>query len=78
MNDKKPRKTGRDSALAQLRSERGMTQRELAARVGCYAKDVSRWETGARTPGAESLAKLAAALGCTSDDIILGILTANN
>ena len=55
-----------------------MTQRELAAKIGCYAKDVSRWETGARTPGAESLAKLAAALGCTSDDIILGILKANN
>ena len=78
MNDKKPRKTGSDSALARLRSERGMTQHELAERVGCYPKDISRWETGARTPGAESLAKLAAALGCTSDDIILGILTENN
>ena len=76
--DKKPRKTGSDSALAQLRSERGMTQRELAAKIGCYAKDVSRGETGARTPGAESLAKLAAALGCTSDDIITGIFMANN
>ena len=75
MNDKKPRKTGSDSALAQLRSERGMTQRELAAKIGCYAKDVSRWETGARTPGAESLAKLAAALGCSSDDIIRGIIS---
>ena len=76
--DKKQRKTGSDSALAQLRIKRGMTQRELAAQIGCYAKDVSRWENGVRTPGAESLAKLAAALGCTSDDIILGILTANN
>ena len=76
--DKKPMKTGSDSALAQLRRERGMTQRELAAKIGCYAKDVSRWENGVRTPGAESLAKLAAALGCTSDDIILGILKANN
>ena len=76
--DKKPRKTGSDSALAQMRREKGLTQSELAAQIGCYAKDVSRWETGARTPGAESLAKLAAALGCTSDDIIIGILTANN
>ena len=77
MDDKKPRKTN-DSLLAQMRREKGLTQSELAAQIGCYAKDVSRWETGARTPGAESLAKLAAALGCTSDDIILGILTANN
>lgn len=76
--DKKPRKTGSDSTLAQLRSERGMTQRELAARVGCYPKDISRWENGVRTPGAESLAKLAAALDCSCEDIILGILTANN
>ena len=73
--DKKQRKTGSDSALAQLRRERGMTQRELAARVGCYQKDISRWETGVRTPGAESLAKLAAALGCSSDDIIRGIIS---
>ena len=76
--DKKPRKTGSDSFLAQMRREKGLTQSELAAKIGCYAKDVSRWENGARTPNAESLAKLAAALGCTSDDIILGILTANN
>ena len=75
---KKPSRTGSDSLLAQMRRERGMTQRELAAKIGCYAKDVSRWETGARTPGAESLAKLAAALGCSSDDIIRGILTSNN
>lgn len=77
MDDKKPRKTN-DSFLAQMRREKGLTQSELAAQIGCYAKDVSRWENGVRTPGAESLAKLAAALGCTSDDIILGILTANN
>lgn len=76
--DKKPRKTGSDSLLAQMRRERGITQRELAARVGCYPKDISRWENGVRTPSAESLAKLAAALGCTSDDIIRWILTANN
>lgn len=73
MDDKKPRKTN-DSLLAQLRCEKGMTQSELAAQIGCYAKDVSRWENGVRTPGAESLAKLAAALGCTSDDIIKGII----
>ena len=76
--DKKPRKTGSDSLLSQMRREKGFTQSELAAQIGCYAKDVSRWETGARTPGAESMAKLAAALGCTCDDIILGIVTANN
>lgn len=72
--DKKPRKTGSDSALAQLRSERGMTQRELAARVGCYPKDISRWETGTVLPGTASLAKLAAALDCTYEDLLKGLL----
>ena len=74
MNVKKPRKTGRDSALAQLRSERGMTQRELAARVGCYPKDISRWETGTVLPGTASLIKLATALDCSYEDLLKGIL----
>ena len=74
MNVKKPRKTGSDSALAQLRSERGMTQRELAARVGCYPKDISRWETGTVLPGTASLIKLAAALDCTYEDLLKGLL----
>lgn len=74
MNDKKPRKTGSDSALAQLRSERGMTQRELAARVGCYPKDISRWETGTVLPGTASLAKLAVALDCSYEDLLKGFL----
>ena len=72
--DKKPRKTGSDSTLAQLRSERGMTQRELAARVGCYPKDISRWETGTVLPGTASLIKLATALDCSYEDILYGFL----
>lgn len=72
--DKKQRKTGSDSALAQLRCERGMTQRELAARVGCYPKDISRWETGTVLPGTASIAKLAVALDCTYEDLLKGIL----
>ena len=72
--DKKPRKTGSDSALAQLRSERGMTQRELAARVGCYPKDISRWETGTVLPGTASLIKLATALDCSYEDLLKGLL----
>lgn len=70
----KKRKTGSNSALAQLRCERGMTQRELAARVGCYPKDISRWETGTVLPGTASLAKLAVALDCTYEDLLKGLL----
>ena len=74
MDDKKPRKTGSDSALAQLRRERGLTQTELAAQIGCYAKDISRWETGTRMPGTVSLVKLATALDCSYEDLLKGLL----
>lgn len=64
-----PRKTN-DSLLAHLRMERGLTQKELAELVGCYPKDISRWETGERNPGSKSLIKLAAALNCKITDLI--------
>ena len=63
-----PRRTN-DSPLARLRMERGMTQGQLAEKVGCLAKDISRWENGARRPGGASLIKLANALGCSIDEI---------
>ena len=64
-----PRKTN-DSTLARMRHERGLTQGKLAAMVGCYVKDISRWETGVVKPGIDSLVKLAAALGCSIEDLL--------
>lgn len=63
-----PRHTN-DSALARLRIERGMTQGQLAERIGCRQKDVSRWESGTM-PGAGYLIKIALALGCRIEDIL--------
>lgn len=39
-------KTEFGSFIASLRRERGMTQRELAEKVGVSDKAVSKWETG--------------------------------
>lgn len=64
-----PRKTN-DSPIARKRMERGLTQGQLAKMVGCLSKDISRWETGAHTPGAKSLLKLAAALECSLDELM--------
>lgn len=64
-----PRKTN-DSPLARLRRDRGMTQGQLADKVGCYAKDISRWESGERRPASKSLHALANALGCTIDELM--------
>lgn len=64
-----PRRTN-DSPLARIRMERGLTQGQLADRIGCRQKDVSRWESGARTPCTASLLKLADALGCMMEELI--------
>ena len=64
-----PRVTN-DSPIARLRVERGLTQADLARAVGCYPKDVSRWETGERSPSAKSLVKLAAALGAPMEQLL--------
>lgn len=58
------------NAIAQKRIEHGLTQKELAEKIGCYPKDVCRWENGVRTPTAESLVKIAKALDCTLDDLV--------
>lgn len=42
----------------------GLTQEELAAKLGVDRSAVALWETGARTPGTERLPALAEALGC--------------
>lgn len=64
-----PRPTN-DSRLARLRIARGLTQAQLAKLVGCYGKDISRWERGERSPGMESLIKLSKALNCTLDELV--------
>lgn len=51
------------------RIAKGLSQAQLAEKVGCTQKDVSRWESGAHEPSIASLKKLAAALACKVDDI---------
>ncbi len=69
MPNKSPRRTN-DSLIARLRMERGLTQADLAALIGCYPKDICRWETGKRIPSTKSLVKLAAALGVPMEQLI--------
>ena len=39
--------------LKEARKKSGINQKSLAEMVGVYTKDISRWETGVRTPSAE-------------------------
>lgn len=64
----KPRVTN-DSQLAQIRIKCGLTQAQLAERVGCRQKDISRWEAGTK-PGAAYLLKLSDALKCSIEELL--------
>ena len=60
------------TTVAALRKERGMTQLELAERMGVTDKAVSKWERDLSLPDTASLPKLAETLGVTVDELMLG------
>ena len=55
--------------IARLRNQLGISQTELAERLGLYQKAVSRWENQEQVPDGYDLISLATALGCTVDDL---------
>lgn len=58
--------------LKALRKEKGLTQEQLAEKLAVSGRTVSRWETGEATPDAERIIVLAAALGISTDTLLLG------
>ena len=58
--------------LRELRTERGMTQAELAESSGVTATYVSKLEGAGAAPGIDLVQKLAAALGVSAADLIPG------
>lgn len=58
------------TALCEYRKRQKMTQRELAVAVGVTACTITQYETGARKPNIVMLKKLAAILGCTTDQLL--------
>ena len=56
--------------LKAARLAAGLTQIDLAERVGCQQRDISRWENGDREPRATTLKKMAQAIGCSMDDLV--------
>lgn len=63
-------KTG--SYLAALRKDAGMTQQEVADRLGVSNKTISKWESGGGFPDITILPALAELYGVTADDILAG------
>lgn len=52
--------------LHHLRTEKGLSQDELAEKVFVTRQAVSRWENGETTPGLETLKRLSQLLMCPS------------
>ncbi|MCQ4949559.1 helix-turn-helix domain-containing protein [Bittarella massiliensis (ex Durand et al. 2017)] len=56
--------------LTALRRDAGLSQEELAARLGVSRPAVSRWERGAALPGVENLTALAALYGVGAEELL--------
>ena len=56
-----------------IRAERtriGLTQAQLAQKIGVKTNTISQWETGKRAPGYDALEQLSAALNCTPSSLL--------
>ena len=58
--------------ISELRKARGLTQGQLAEKIGVTDKAVSKWETGRGFPDVSVLAPLAEALGTTITELVNG------
>ena len=56
--------------IASLRKEKGMTQAELAERMGITDKAVSKWERDLSCPDIATIPKLAEFLGVSADELL--------
>ena len=59
--------------IAALRKSKGLSQEQLAERVGVSRQAVSKWETGAASPEFDKLAALSACLGVSVDELVTGV-----
>ena len=66
-----PRKTN-DSRIAKERMRLGLTQTQLAEKIGVDRRQITSWETGERTPRSANLLKLSQVLGCSIEALIGG------
>ena len=56
--------------IKEARKAIGLTQKDLADMIDVSQKDISRWETGARTPSVEGVIKICKALNVSADKLL--------
>ncbi len=59
--------------IRRLRRQQGLSQRDLAARIGTNGSQLSKYETGLTDPRPLVLGRIAGALETTTDFLITGI-----
>lgn len=57
-------------ALKLLRIKAGLTQQEMADKLGLDQTTISAWEVGRATPTVKSIKKLATVLNVTTEEVI--------
>lgn len=62
--------TGFGGRLKALREEAGLTQQQLADRLGIAATTITRLENGGRTPSWETVIRIAEALKVSTDSFL--------
>ena len=55
--------------LKELRKRSGFSQKSLSVQLGVSQQAVGKWETGRSSPDPDTLARLAALLGTSIDDV---------
>ena len=63
-------KTG--AFIAELRKEKGLTQKEVAEKLGVADKTISKWETGRGLPEVSLMMPLCEVLGITVNELLSG------
>lgn len=58
--------------ICKYRKEKGLTQEELASKLGVSSQAVSKWENDVSCPDISLLPQLCRALGITSDELLTG------
>jgi transcriptional regulator with XRE-family HTH domain len=70
-----PRQITGESPLAQLRVAAGLSQREMAERLGTISEPgIHRWETGRTRPSVDILPRLATTLGVSIEALVHAIV----
>ena len=59
--------------IYELRTQKGLSQKELGAMLGVSNKAVSKWETGTAIPKTETLIKLAEVFEISTEELINGV-----